>query len=145
MSSGSLDPLMFGQRLRHVRRQAGTTLEALGDAIGRSPSYLSQLENGHREPKLSTISQLAAALNCRPADLLSQAAPNRRAELEVTLARIQDDPRYQALRLPYLRATAQLDTGCLGPMVAPVYQVCAPSPGPNPGGVDGGLAGTLGA
>ena len=41
------------------------TLEALGQAVGRPPSYLSQLENGHREPRLSTVNQLAAALGCR--------------------------------------------------------------------------------
>jgi XRE family transcriptional regulator, fatty acid utilization regulator len=138
---------MFGQRLRHVRRQAGTTLEALGEAIGRSPSYLSQLENGHREPKLSTIGQLAAALNCRPADLLSQAAPNRRAELEITLARIQDDPRYQALRLPYLRATAKLETAALEHIVALFGQVCSPGPGTARMAADEaeGPLGTLGA
>src|SRR5579872_5296779 len=102
-SGDSLDPLVFGHRLRHLRRQAGLTLEALGEAVGRPASYLSQLENGHREPRLSTVNQLAGALGCRPSDLLAPGAPNRRAELEVALAHMQEDPRYQALRLPYLR------------------------------------------
>jgi transcriptional regulator with XRE-family HTH domain/predicted transcriptional regulator len=109
MSSQALDPLVFGQRLRHLRRQAGMTLDALGQAAGRPPSYLSQLENGHREPRLSTVNQLAEALGCTPGDLLASGAPNRRAELEVALAHMQDDPRYQALQLPYLRPTARLD------------------------------------
>jgi transcriptional regulator with XRE-family HTH domain/predicted transcriptional regulator len=112
-SGDSLDPLVFGQRLRHLRRQAGLTLEGLGQAVGRPPSYLSQLENGHREPRLSTVNQLAAALGCRPADLLSSAAPNRRAELEVALAHIQEDPRYRSLQLPYLRPSARLDDAAL--------------------------------
>ena len=114
----SLDPLVFGQRLRHYRRQAGLTLEALGEAVGRPPSYLSQLENGHREPRLSTVNQLAAALGCRPADLLAATAPNRRAELEVALAHMQEDPRYQELRLPYLRPSARLDDVALEHLVA---------------------------
>jgi predicted transcriptional regulator/transcriptional regulator with XRE-family HTH domain len=118
MASETLDPLMFGHRLRHYRRQAGLTLEALGRAVKRPPSYLSQLENGHREPRLSTVSRLAAALGCRSADLLEATAPNRRAELEVALAHMQADPRYQALRLPYLRPSARLDDTALEHLVA---------------------------
>src|ERR1700761_760296 len=129
MAANSLDPLVFGHRLRHLRRQAGLTLEGLGAAVGRSPSYLSQLENGHREPRLSTVNQLAAALNCRPADLLSAAAPNRRAEREVALAHMQEDPRYQALRLPYLKPSARLDGAALEHIVALFERVLALSSG----------------
>src|SRR3984957_17843621 len=123
MASDFVDPLpfdrlVFGHRLRHFRHRAGLTLEALGQAVSRPPSYLSQLENGHREPRLSTVSQLAGALGCRPADLLAPTAPNRRAELEVTLAHMQEDPRYQALRLPYLRPSARLDDAVLEHLVA---------------------------
>jgi transcriptional regulator with XRE-family HTH domain len=118
MAPEPIDTRVFGHRLRHFRRQAGLTLEELGRAVNRPPSYLSQLENGHREPRLSTVNQLAGALNCGPADLLSSAAPNRRAELEVALARMQEDPRYQDLRLPYLRPTARLDDVVLEHLVA---------------------------
>ena len=113
MARESLDPLVFGHRLRHYRRQAGMTLEELGRLVARPPSYLSQLENGHREPRLSTVNQLAGALGCRPADLLAPTAPNRRAELEVAVAHMQEDPRYQALRLPYLRPSARMDDAVL--------------------------------
>jgi transcriptional regulator with XRE-family HTH domain len=114
----SLDPLVFGHRLRHFRRQAGLTLDQLAAAVGRPPSYLSQLENGHREPRLSTVNQLAEGLGCRPADLLAPTAPNRRAELEVALAHMQEDPRYAALQLPLLRPTARLDDAVLEHVVA---------------------------
>ena len=113
MARESLDPLVFGHRLRHYRRQAGMTLEDLGRSLGRPASYLSQLENGHREPRLSTVNQLAGALGCRPADLLAPTAPNRRSELEVAIAHMQDDPRYQALHLPYLRPSARMDDAAL--------------------------------
>ncbi len=113
MISESLDPVVFGQRLRHLRKRAGLTLEALGAKVGSSASYLSQLENGHREPRLSTVNQLAGALGCTPSELLSAAAPSRRAELEVALARIQSDPLYQSLRLPYLKPSARLDGAAL--------------------------------
>ena len=116
--SDSLDPVVFGQRLRHLRKRAGMTLETLGAKVGSSASYLSQLENGHREPRLSTVNQLATALGCTPGELLSSAAPSRRAELEVALARLQEDPLYKALRLPYLKASARLDGAALEHIVA---------------------------
>ncbi len=116
--SPAFDPLVFGQRLKHLRRSAGLTLEALGTSIGRPASYLSQLENGHREPRLSTVNALAGALGCTPSELLSASAPNRRAELEVALAHMQDEPAYRALQLPYLRATARLDDAALEHIVA---------------------------
>jgi transcriptional regulator with XRE-family HTH domain/predicted transcriptional regulator len=118
MISDSLDPVVFGQRLRYLRKRAGMTLEALGAKVGSSASYLSQLENGHREPRLSTVNQLAGALQCKPGELLSSAAPNRRAELEVSLARIQEDPLYKTLRLPYLKASARTEGAALEHIVA---------------------------
>jgi transcriptional regulator with XRE-family HTH domain/predicted transcriptional regulator len=123
MTSEILDTRVFGQRLRHFRRQAGMTLKALGAAVGRPASYLSQLENGHREPRLSTINQLASALGHQPADLLAATPPNRRAELEVALARLQEAPHLQDLRLPYLRPTARLDDAVLEHLVALYGQI----------------------
>jgi transcriptional regulator with XRE-family HTH domain/predicted transcriptional regulator len=149
MAQESFDPLVFGQRLRYFRKQSGATLDELGEALGRSASYLSQLENGHREPRLSTVNELASALNCRPADLLSAAAPNRRAELEVALAHMQDDPRYQALRLPYLKASARLDGAALEHIVALFERVLALSSGRGPSvppeSDSDGFSGALGA
>jgi predicted transcriptional regulator/transcriptional regulator with XRE-family HTH domain len=139
MSSPALDPRVFGQRLRHYRRQRSLTLSELGAVVGRPASYLSQLENGHREPKLSTVGQLAEALGCQVAELLDAAAPNRRAELEVTLAQIQSDPRYRALRLPELRPSARLDDTALEHIVSLFSRVRdltappRPAPGPVPG------------
>jgi XRE family transcriptional regulator, fatty acid utilization regulator len=121
LPSAPLDPLVFGRRLRHQRRQAGMTLEALGRAVGRPASFLSQLENGHREPRLSTVHQLAAALGCDPGDLLATTVPDRRAALEIALTRMQDDPAYRALQLPYLRPGARTDDTALEHIVR-LYQ-----------------------
>jgi transcriptional regulator with XRE-family HTH domain len=132
MAHESFDPLVFGQRLRYLRKQSSKTLDELGAVVGRSASYLSQLENGHREPKLSTVDELARALDCRPSDLLSGAAPNRRAELEVALAHIQGDPRYQALQLPYLKPSARLDPTALEHVVGLFDRVLALSAGREP-------------
>jgi len=123
LAAEPMDTFVFGQRLRHLRKRASLTLGQLAEAVGSSPSYLSQLENGHREPRLSTVNQLAAALGCRPAELLSAAAPNRRAELEVALAHIQDDPAYRDLGLPYLKASPRLDAAALEHVVALYHRV----------------------
>ena len=54
---------MFGQRLRHARRARGLTLADLGARVGRTPSVLSLIENGRREPRLSLVEQIANALD----------------------------------------------------------------------------------
>src|SRR5450432_420227 len=86
LTSDGANLVMFGQRLRHVRRARGLTLAALGARVGRAPSVLSLLENGHREPKLSLIEALASALSVPAEELLKQQPPSRRAQLEIALA-----------------------------------------------------------
>lgn len=133
------------------------TLGALSRAVGRPPSYLSQLENGRHEPRLSTVNQLAAALGCGAEDLLASGAPSRRAELEVALAHMQDDPRYRALQLPYLRPSARLDNAALEHLVAlfdkvreltslsPASSALLAAPGERLGGPNGDGADAMGA
>src|ERR1700730_2716009 len=88
-----LDLGMFGQRLRHARRARGLTLAELGERVGRAPSVLSLIENGRREPKLSLIEALAAALSVTTEELLRRQPPSRRAPLEIALWEGQRDPR----------------------------------------------------
>lgn len=103
-----IDALMVGQRVRHIRKQRRLTLDELGALVDKPASYLSMVENGKREPKLSDINDLADALGVPAAELLVAAAPTRRAELEVTMERIQEEPAYRSLGLPYLKASAKL-------------------------------------
>src|ERR1035441_5360975 len=87
----------FAQRLRHLRRGRGLTLSELGARVGRAPSALSLFENGRREPKLSLIEQLAAALSVPLTELLSRQPPSRRAHLEIAVDNAQQDPSYRRL------------------------------------------------
>jgi transcriptional regulator with XRE-family HTH domain/predicted transcriptional regulator len=89
--------LVFGQRLRHLRKARGLTLDALGEKVGKAASFLSLIENGKREARLSLIEDLAAALGVSSAELLNADLPSRRARLEVELQRAQDDPLYQRI------------------------------------------------
>ena len=113
-----LDLAMFGQRLRHARRARGLTLADLGAKVGRTPSVLSLIENGKREPRLSLVEQLAAALGVPVAELLKKQPPSRRAQLEIALEQAQRDPSYTALGLHELRVGTRVPTDVLEHLVA---------------------------
>jgi predicted transcriptional regulator/transcriptional regulator with XRE-family HTH domain len=113
-----LDLAMFGQRLRHARRAKGLTLADLGAKVGRTPSVLSLIENGKREPRLSLVEQLAAALGVPVSELLKKQPPSRRAQLEISVEQAQRDPSYAALGLPELRVGTRVPTDVLEHLVA---------------------------
>ena len=111
------DLATLGQRIRHYRVEAGLTLDSLGSAIGVAGSQLSLIENGKREPRLSLLSHIAAAVSCEVADLLSDAPPTRRAGLEIELDRAQAGTLYASLGLPVVRAGKTLSDDALEAMV----------------------------
>ena len=116
-SFDGVDPLVLGHRVRHFRRRAGLTLAQLGERIGRPVPFLSQLENGKVEVRLTTINDLAGALACTAMELLDPTAPNRRAELEIQLERAQRHERFARLGLPPLRVTAKIPDSVLEHLV----------------------------
>ncbi|PXA70065.1 helix-turn-helix domain-containing protein [Cryobacterium arcticum] len=105
MPTPASDLVTLGHRIRHFRSERTLTLDQLGELVGLAASQLSLIENGRREPKLSTLQQLAQALGVPLADLLSDEAPNTRAALEIELARAQKNPLYGALGLPQVKVT----------------------------------------
>ena len=107
-ASLELDVISLGRRVRHLRKQAGLTLDDLSAAVGTAPSQLSLIENGKREPKLSLLQGLAAALNVSIDQLLGAEPPSRRAALEIELERYQRGPLYESLNLPKIRISARL-------------------------------------
>ncbi|MCL1597791.1 MAG: helix-turn-helix domain-containing protein, partial [Actinomycetia bacterium] len=109
----TIDPLMFGQRVRYFRKRAGMTLDDLGSMVGKPAPYLSLLENGKREPKLGVINDLSVALGVDAAELLRPEAPTRRAELEVAIERGQRDQAYRDLGLPYLKPGSRIPDAAL--------------------------------
>ncbi|MDJ0790328.1 MAG: helix-turn-helix domain-containing protein [Acidimicrobiia bacterium] len=113
-----IDPLVFGHRVRHYRKRAGMTLDDLGASVGRPAPYLSLLENGKKEPKLSLINELSVALGVPVAELLEAEPPSHRADLEVTIERAQRDQAYRDLGLPYLKPSARIPDVALEHIVA---------------------------
>ena len=98
------DLATLGHRIRHFRSAAGLTLDQLGVAVNIAGSQLSLIENGRREPRLSLISSIAAALGVQVGDLLDDAPPSERAGLEIELERLQRGSLYASLGLPAVRA-----------------------------------------
>ena len=62
---------MFGRNLRERRVAAGWSQEELSDRSDLHLTEISRLENGHRNPRMSTIIKLADALAVGPGDLLA--------------------------------------------------------------------------
>ncbi|HEY3903511.1 MAG TPA: helix-turn-helix domain-containing protein [Streptosporangiaceae bacterium] len=118
LSKAGLDLVLFGQRLRHIRRSRNLTLTELGERVGRAPSVLSLLENGRREPKLSLIEALADALGVSASELMRHEAPSRRAQLEIALDEAQHDPIYARLGLGYLKPGPRVPTEVIEHLLA---------------------------
>lgn len=62
--------LLFGRRVRALRRLRGFTQEELGERSDVSGKLVGQIERGDGNPTLEVIAGLAAALSVEPAALL---------------------------------------------------------------------------
>src|SRR5699024_11371615 len=96
---------------RHFRTQAGLTLRELAERAGTTPSHLSLIENGHREPRLALLKDLAEVLDVDVGILLTaEPPPDRRAELEIELQRAQRSPHYRSLGVRSEEHTSELQS-----------------------------------
>ncbi len=90
----------FGERLRDLRRAAGVSqVELAGDQL--SPSYISLLEAGKRQPSSEVIQLIAQRLNCTVGDLVDPVTREQaqRAELELAYAKLaMANGEYQDVR-----------------------------------------------
>jgi transcriptional regulator with XRE-family HTH domain len=60
----------FGRRIRELRKKRGWTQVYLAQHTGLGSVYISQLENGNKEPGLRIIEILALGFEMTPAQLL---------------------------------------------------------------------------
>jgi len=65
----------FGQNLKEIRVGRGMSLEEIGRLLGTTKQVLSRYENGHRDPKISTVTRYAGKLGVDVRDLLSGQEP----------------------------------------------------------------------
>ena len=112
-----MDALLVGRQIRARRKAAGLTLDDLGVKAGMAASRLSLIENGRREPRLSQLASIAAALGAEVSALLADEAPDERTALEVELERFQQAPLYTELGLPAVPASRSLPQDALEALV----------------------------
>jgi transcriptional regulator with XRE-family HTH domain len=60
----------FGSNLRRIRRRQKLTQEELAHRVGMDVSYLSELENGRKEPCLRKMKEISQGLNTTLLELL---------------------------------------------------------------------------
>lgn len=64
----------LARNVSRLRKAAGLTQEEFADRSGIHPTYISAIENGHRNPTIDVVERLALALEVDPATLLATAA-----------------------------------------------------------------------
>lgn len=60
----------LGENLRRIRKEKGMTQEDLCNVLDLDRGYISSIENGKRNPTLSTLKKLADALKVSVDELL---------------------------------------------------------------------------
>jgi len=60
----------FGANLREARKRLGLTQEQVAERCGVHATEVSRIEAGKRDPKVSTLRRLAAAVEVPPGRLL---------------------------------------------------------------------------
>ncbi len=111
------DAFALGRRLHGMRRQNKMTLAEVGKAIEATPSHLSLIENGKREPKLTLVSKLAALYGVT-LDELTTGTPSRRTQLEIELEAAMNSPLAVSKGLPPIRVGPRTPTDVLEAMLA---------------------------
>ncbi len=70
MRKGNQVAIEFGRALRNQRRASDISQEALALAADVDRTFVSQMERGIRQPTLTTLWKLAAALKVKPSILV---------------------------------------------------------------------------
>ena len=60
----------LGTNLREARQRLELTQEQVAARSGVHPTEISRIEAGKRDPRVSTVERLAAALKLKPGELL---------------------------------------------------------------------------
>ena len=67
-----------GERIRYARRARGLTLDALAAAVGTDAGTLSRIERGLRDPRVSQLKEIAAALSITAEDIVARTWQHKR-------------------------------------------------------------------
>ena len=68
--TGTIYGVVYLSQLRRRRFEAGLTQDELAARVGVSRYAISQIEQKHVQPRVTTIRRLAEVLKCAPSDLM---------------------------------------------------------------------------
>jgi transcriptional regulator with XRE-family HTH domain len=97
----------FGREIRRRREALSLTLEQLAERAELTPNYIGTIENGKRDPSLSTVLSLAKGLKVAPAELFGGVQDLSSAATEAGLLFDGVNPDVQEAVLKLLRATSR--------------------------------------
>lgn len=89
--------------MRRRRSALGLTLEQLAERSGLTPNYIGTVENGQRDPSLSTVLALAKGLGVTPAELIGGGAELSPIAMEAAMLFGTLTPEVQTAMLDLLR------------------------------------------
>ena len=71
MSAPSSELTIFGRTVRKLRRDLDLSQEALAALAGLSPKHVGEIERANKDPRFTTVTKLARALDVRAGELLT--------------------------------------------------------------------------
>jgi transcriptional regulator with XRE-family HTH domain len=71
LSHATAAGVLFGQRLRELRKKRDLTQVQLAEATGVPQNHISSMERGTIQPTIGTMIRLAVALDCKVSALVS--------------------------------------------------------------------------
>lgn len=98
----------LGADIRRRRMAAGMTLEQLAEHAKLTPNYIGTIENGWRDPSLSTVEQLASGLKIQVREFF-EPMPQLTEDARLMASIFQEvSPELQGVLLALLRMVARL-------------------------------------
>jgi len=122
-------PTLFGREVRRRRVALGLTLEQLAERSGLTPNYIGTVENGRRDPSLSTVLSLAVGLGVPAGELVGGVAELGPVATETARLLEGAPPDLQDAILAVLK-TLVVQKGVANPTIVPIAS--APQPGATP-------------
>lgn len=105
-----LDYKAIGKRVKIARIKADMTQERLAEAVGISPTHLSNIETGTTRVSLVTIVRLANALSITVDDLLCDSVVRAKPQIERDIAGLLENCDDYEIRMVRDMAQALVET-----------------------------------
>ena len=103
----NLAPLAFGREIRRRRGVSWPHARATRERSGLTPNYIGTVENGQRDPSLSTVFALAKGLGISPGELFGATGELSPASTEAATLIATLNPELQNAVLELLRAVSR--------------------------------------